>query len=526
MNSEGVIGTRMRRFTLRWTPERNDERPATVTMTPAALGPFTPDAARRAQGCGHEDPAMKIVPLSDRHRFVRRAGGDRPPAARQHPGARRLPADHRLFELRRRHRPAASRPSSDCWPATAPSAPSPAMAGAARARPPCASAPAPARMRPGCSTPSAALIPARPRGPVSLSTLRRPALRDAAAAHADRKPARASPKRDGGSTAVRQHRLPCAPSSSSPRSCAFRHRAAPAPGWHLVPGSLEPNRGPDGNSVFLDAPEGLILVDTGRHPDHRDRLLAYARARGRPIAAIVNTHWHLDHSTGNGEIRAAFPDAPLYASNAIDGALAGFLRRSRESAERALAAGPDPRGEPGRDPARLRGDGPSRDAPPDPPGHPLRRDDDRRPAAAREPRPLRRDRGRRLALRPRRAAGHRRRPRRRRRCRSWTRPAPKAGARALDAIAATPFTTLIPGHGAPMDRRGLPRLARRVQRLRRLRRLGPAPRRLHRRLAPGRGALHPRRARGDGRAAGRLLYRQPPALGAGGAAALLPGGGG
>lgn len=121
--------------------------------------------------------------------------------------------------------------------------------------------------------------------------------------------------------------------------CIAARAPAPSPGWHLVPGSFEPNRGPDGNSIFLDAPDGLILVDTGRHPEHRDLLLAYARERGRPIAAIFNTHWHLDHSTGNGEIRAAYPRAPLYASNAIDGALAGFLRDSRASAERALAAG-------------------------------------------------------------------------------------------------------------------------------------------------------------------------------------------
>src|SRR5688500_7483375 len=93
--------------------------------------------------------------------------------------------------------------------------------------------------------------------------------------------------------------------------------------WHLVPGTFEANRGPDGNSVFLDAPAGLILVDTGRHPAHRDRLLAYARTRGRPIVAILNTHWHLDHSTGNAEIRAAYPAAPLYATRAIEGALAG-----------------------------------------------------------------------------------------------------------------------------------------------------------------------------------------------------------
>jgi glyoxylase-like metal-dependent hydrolase (beta-lactamase superfamily II) len=117
--------------------------------------------------------------------------------------------------------------------------------------------------------------------------------------------------------------------------------AQPA-GYHLVPGSLEPGRGPDGNSIFIDAPEGLILVDTGRHPAHRDALLAYARQRGRAVAAIVNTHWHLDHSTGNAEIRAAYPAAPLYASTAIEGALTGFLARSRGSIQRQLDAGQIP----------------------------------------------------------------------------------------------------------------------------------------------------------------------------------------
>lgn len=120
-------------------------------------------------------------------------------------------------------------------------------------------------------------------------------------------------------------------------ACATAPLSPPA-AYHLVPGQFEPNRGPDGNSVFLDVPDGLILVDTGRHPEHRDRLLAYARTRGRPIVAIFNTHWHLDHSTGNGEIRAAYPGADLHASRAIDGALTGFLRTGRENAERQLAA--------------------------------------------------------------------------------------------------------------------------------------------------------------------------------------------
>lgn len=119
--------------------------------------------------------------------------------------------------------------------------------------------------------------------------------------------------------------------------------AAPAPeparGWHFVPGSFEPGRQPDGNSVFLDAPEGLILIDTGRHPGHQEKLLAYARSRGKPIAAIVNTHWHLDHTGGNAEIRAAYPKAAVYGSGAVEGALTGFFPQSRKSAEAFLASG-------------------------------------------------------------------------------------------------------------------------------------------------------------------------------------------
>lgn len=121
-------------------------------------------------------------------------------------------------------------------------------------------------------------------------------------------------------------------------TCAAAQAPA-SPGYHLIAGQFGPDSSPDGNSILLDAPAGLILVDTGRHPEHTQRLMAYARERGRPIAAIVNTHWHLDHSSGNGLIRAAYPRAPVYASNAVDGALATFLRRSREQAERRLAGG-------------------------------------------------------------------------------------------------------------------------------------------------------------------------------------------
>jgi len=109
------------------------------------------------------------------------------------------------------------------------------------------------------------------------------------------------------------------------------------PSYHLIPGSVPLDKGPDGNSIFLDAPRGLILVDTGRQPEHAQKLLDYARSRGRPIAAIVNTHWHLDHTTGNYDIRSAYPKAQVYATSAIEGALKGFLARGREQADKRLA---------------------------------------------------------------------------------------------------------------------------------------------------------------------------------------------
>ena len=109
--------------------------------------------------------------------------------------------------------------------------------------------------------------------------------------------------------------------------------------FDLIAGQVTPGKGPDGNSLFLDTRDGLILIDTGRHPEHRDRLLAHAKARSRPIVAIFNTHWHLDHTTGNAEIRAAYPGAHVYGTSAIEGALTGFFPNSRKSASEFLSSG-------------------------------------------------------------------------------------------------------------------------------------------------------------------------------------------
>jgi glyoxylase-like metal-dependent hydrolase (beta-lactamase superfamily II) len=222
-------------------------------------------------------------------------------------------------------------------------------------------------------------------------------------------------------------------------------------GYHFVPGSFEAGKGPNGNSVFLGAPEGLLLVDTGRHAEHQEKLLAYAKQRGKPIAAIVNTHWHLDHSGGNAEVRAAYPRAKVYASTAIEGALKDFFPKSRAAAEDYLKSGkapPEQAAEIRRDFAAM--DDPDSLRATEPvtasrkikiAGRPLTVN--LAPYAATEGDIWLYDEANRLAIVGDLVVAM---------VPFMDTACPEGWRKALDAIAAMPFTTLIPGHGDPMTR--------------------------------------------------------------------------
>ncbi|MFZ5635672.1 MAG: MBL fold metallo-hydrolase [Pseudomonadota bacterium] len=114
-----------------------------------------------------------------------------------------------------------------------------------------------------------------------------------------------------------------------------------ADGVDLLPGAFVPGAQPDGNTIIFDAPAGLVVVDTGRHRGHAQRILGIAASRNRPVAAIVNTHWHLDHVAGNVALRDAWPAVEVHASTAIDAALEGFLARYRGQLQDAIAGTDD-----------------------------------------------------------------------------------------------------------------------------------------------------------------------------------------
>jgi glyoxylase-like metal-dependent hydrolase (beta-lactamase superfamily II) len=114
-----------------------------------------------------------------------------------------------------------------------------------------------------------------------------------------------------------------------------------APGVEVIFGTLPEGRQPDGNSVIFTTPGGLIVMDTGRHAEHTQQILDFAARAERPIVAIINSHWHLDHIGGNSRIRTAFPNAHIYASTALRGAMQGFLSDYRLDLEGAIKQMPD-----------------------------------------------------------------------------------------------------------------------------------------------------------------------------------------
>lgn len=121
-----------------------------------------------------------------------------------------------------------------------------------------------------------------------------------------------------------------------PAAIAAARGVALSPDTVLLPGRFPAGDEPDGNSVLLHGREGLVVFDSGRHREHTQRILDYAKASGQPVVAIVNSHWHLDHVAGNAMLREAWPRAHVYASRAIEGAMRGFLADERRQLVEAI----------------------------------------------------------------------------------------------------------------------------------------------------------------------------------------------
>lgn len=124
-------------------------------------------------------------------------------------------------------------------------------------------------------------------------------------------------------------------------SGAFAADGRIAPDIDVIFGEFVPGRQPDGNSILIRGPEGLIVVDTGRHVQHTQQIIDFARQANLPIVAIINSHWHLDHIGGDARIRASYPDLQIYASDALKEAIGGFLLKYGKYLVSAIQKSPD-----------------------------------------------------------------------------------------------------------------------------------------------------------------------------------------
>jgi glyoxylase-like metal-dependent hydrolase (beta-lactamase superfamily II) len=81
---------------------------------------------------------------------------------------------------------------------------------------------------------------------------------------------------------------------------------------HRLRGNVSSLEGSGGNIGVLTGRDGIFLVDTGISVSKRKIQAALRKLSPRPIRYAVDTHWHWDHSDGNGWVRQS--GATLIAS--------------------------------------------------------------------------------------------------------------------------------------------------------------------------------------------------------------------
>lgn len=70
----------------------------------------------------------------------------------------------------------------------------------------------------------------------------------------------------------------------------------------------------DANVTAIGSERGVVVVDThGSTAAGRTVIDDLHRLGAGPVAAVVNTHWHWDHSFGNAAFREQAPEVPIHA---------------------------------------------------------------------------------------------------------------------------------------------------------------------------------------------------------------------
>ena len=102
------------------------------------------------------------------------------------------------------------------------------------------------------------------------------------------------------------------------------------------------------NSYWLEGPDEVLVFDTQGRLDLARRIVTAIERTGKPVTAIIISHYHPDHFGGLQEFLEAFPDAELLMPEAvaeqIGRDLSGHVERLREIHGDEYEMPPDPHG--------------------------------------------------------------------------------------------------------------------------------------------------------------------------------------
>lgn len=86
-----------------------------------------------------------------------------------------------------------------------------------------------------------------------------------------------------------------------------------------------PDQFPQGNTTVVIGSRAVLVVDSCYLPSSAREDIAQIRKWTKlPVRYLMNTHWHFDHTMGNGEYKAAFPGIQIIAQQATGKSVAGY----------------------------------------------------------------------------------------------------------------------------------------------------------------------------------------------------------
>ena len=98
-----------------------------------------------------------------------------------------------------------------------------------------------------------------------------------------------------------------------------------AEGVYAIRHADAPDEFPQSNTLVVIGQREVLVVDSCYMPSSaREDIAQIRKWTDRPVRYLVNTHWHYDHTMGNGEYAAAFPGLHVVAQAQTARNMAGY----------------------------------------------------------------------------------------------------------------------------------------------------------------------------------------------------------